>query len=425
MQPDYFTILTNVISEASNDPAQLRKLVYSLAWLKTENLLSLPGHSASGNINALLKLERTLALDEAISRIEAIAQSERRWLGDTAEESEIGDLLRHTEHANPLAPREKWDDSTHAADPRQMLGHSVRDLPVIIPPNQPPIRLSQLYGFATEWWPHRSDPAHSAPSDAPRRENSRWIRPGLLSFAQLVAAVVFGVALYIGVAGWVQIGHQSASSATHHGGPTAAAALSSADNSGVPAGVQRTVQTSPPRPKLPFPVPQSFGVYVIAGKELIELTQLPIKIPDPRVLVSAEISKASHATVPDGHVKFIVFRRDLVNSSPSAATVRVVARVTRDMKFVEGKPTYTALDHSWRVRAKSFDFTVAPVEGRPDMIIMRPIDGSELPAGRYALVLDGYGYDFTVAGKVTSADQCLEQVEVLNGAVLSPCPTKE
>jgi hypothetical protein len=42
--------------------------------------------------------------------------------------------------------------------------------------------------------------------------------------------------------------------------------------------------------------------------------------------------------------------------------------------------------------------------------------------GRYALVLNGFGYDFTVAGQITAPEQCLEQVEVVNGAVVTECP---
>ena len=34
-----------------------------------------------------------------------------------------------------------------------------------------------------------------------------------------------------------------------------------------------------------------------------------------------------------------------------------------------------------------------------------------LPAGRYALVIKGQAYDFTVAGPITDAAQCLERVD--------------
>ena len=45
-----------------------------------------------------------------------------------------------------------------------------------------------------------------------------------------------------------------------------------------------------------------------------------------------------------------------------------------------------------------------------------------LPAGRYALVLNGYGYDFTVAGPITALEQCLEQTQVTNGILVAECP---
>jgi hypothetical protein len=42
-------------------------------------------------------------------------------------------------------------------------------------------------------------------------------------------------------------------------------------------------------------------------------------------------------------------------------------------------------------------------------------------AGRYALVLKGAGYDFTVEGKVTDLAHCLERTDALNAPVYSEC----
>jgi len=44
-----------------------------------------------------------------------------------------------------------------------------------------------------------------------------------------------------------------------------------------------------------------------------------------------------------------------------------------------------------------------------------------LPAGRYALVIKGQAYDFTVAGPITEAAQCLERVDAANGTFYSEC----
>ena len=44
-----------------------------------------------------------------------------------------------------------------------------------------------------------------------------------------------------------------------------------------------------------------------------------------------------------------------------------------------------------------------------------------LGSGRYVLVLKRQGYDFTVAGKITDPNQCLERTEAANGSFYSPC----
>ena len=51
------------------------------------------------------------------------------------------------------------------------------------------------------------------------------------------------------------------------------------------------------------------------------------------------------------------------------------------------------------------------------MIDIQPNADMVFPPGRYALVLNGYGYDFTVAGTVTAPERCLERVQVLKAHV--------
>ena len=155
---------------------------------------------------------------------------------------------------------------------------------------------------------------------------------------------------------------------------------------------------------------------------MYELEALPIRVPDARVLASAEITKPGRPPIPGDNLAFVVFRRDLVNSAPQTMTVRVVARVERTTKFVNGKPSVVPVEGVWRVRSKSYEFKVSPLEGRNEMIVVQPNPGFVFPPGRYALVLNGIGYDFTVAGTITAPEQCLEQVEIVSGSVLSECP---
>jgi hypothetical protein len=63
-----------------------------------------------------------------------------------------------------------------------------------------------------------------------------------------------------------------------------------------------------------LPLPSAFGVYAISNGALVELEPLPIKAPDPRVALSAEINKPSRALLPDGRT-LAVCMRDL-NSAP-------------------------------------------------------------------------------------------------------------
>jgi hypothetical protein len=93
----------------------------------------------------------------------------------------------------------------------------------------------------------------------------------------------------------------------------------------------------------------------------------------------------------------------------------------RETKFVDRKVEVVPVERSWRIRSKAFEFKVSPVEGSREMILIRPSSDFEFPAGRYALVLNGVGYDFVVAGPITASEQCLEQMEALNGTVLSEC----
>jgi hypothetical protein len=65
---------------------------------------------------------------------------------------------------------------------------------------------------------------------------------------------------------------------------------------------------------------------------------------------------------------------------------------------------------------------VAPLSENPEMLLIRPESSDFVfPAGRYGLVLKGQAYDFTVAGRITDAVQCLERIEAANGAFYSEC----
>ena len=74
------------------------------------------------------------------------------------------------------------------------------------------------------------------------------------------------------------------------------------------------------------------------------------------------------------------------------------------------------------MRSTSYELRVAPVIEQAEMVLFRPENPDfVLPAGRYALVLKGQGFDFTVSGPITDPAQCLERTEAANGAFYSEC----
>jgi hypothetical protein len=174
-----------------------------------------------------------------------------------------------------------------------------------------------------------------------------------------------------------------------------------------------------------LPLPSSYGIYAVSDKRLIELEPLPIRAPDVRVRLSAEITKPSSTKLPNGKITFVVFRRDLVNSAPQKVTVRVVARVMRAITLIAGKTVASEIDGAWRIRNNSYEYKVAPLGENREMIAIQPETADfTLPAGRYALVISGLAYDFTVDGLITAAEQCLESFEAVNGLIFNECRQK-
>jgi hypothetical protein len=182
----------------------------------------------------------------------------------------------------------------------------------------------------------------------------------------------------------------------------------------------------PPSNPVPFPIPTVYGVYALDNGALTELDALSEQVPDRRVAMSTPISKPSHNILRDGHVKFVVFRRDLVALAPERVDVRVVARVVRALTFdAKGKVSFAPVNDAWNIRNIFHEFRVRPIPGNPEMLLVQPEKAEfGLPSGRYVLVLRNQGYDFTVAGEVKDPAQCLERTEAANGVFYSDCEKK-
>jgi hypothetical protein len=191
-----------------------------------------------------------------------------------------------------------------------------------------------------------------------------------------------------------------------------------------PAALPTLVKPAPQPPDSPaFPVPSDYGIYALNNGKLSELDALSEQVPDKRVSVSTPVAKASRTTLPDGHAKFVAFRRDLAGNAPDRVDVRVVAQVRRSLTFdAKGKASYAPVSGEWNIRNTAYQFRVRPIVGNPEMLLIQPENADfELPAGRYVLALKNQGYDFTVAGQPTDPSQCLERTDAANGTFYSDC----
>ena len=169
--------------------------------------------------------------------------------------------------------------------------------------------------------------------------------------------------------------------------------------------------------------PTTYGIYAVSGGKLFELDLLPGRAPDIRVAISAAIVRPSRTTLPDGHVKFIVYRRDSATFAADRAEIRVIAKLGQEMNFDKsGKPVMSKVDDTWVMRNISTPLRTGPKRDNPDMYEVLSEDAeTALAPGRYALVLKGQAYDFRVAGQITDPKQCLERMAAANGQFYSEC----
>jgi hypothetical protein len=180
-------------------------------------------------------------------------------------------------------------------------------------------------------------------------------------------------------------------------------------------------------PKPNFPLPTTYGSFALNDGQLVELSVLEGNVPDKRVAIASPFQTPSRTVLADGSPTFVIFRRDLASIPSDGIEVRVIAHISRTMKFdssAKSSPNYAAEDDLWSLRGISYKFKAAPVIGYPEVMVVRPESSDTvLPPGRYALVLKRQGFDFTVAGNVTDPSHCLERTEAANGTFYSPCKT--
>lgn len=178
-----------------------------------------------------------------------------------------------------------------------------------------------------------------------------------------------------------------------------------------------------PPPAKPDPLrPTDYGIYAVADNRLVELPLLPGKAPDIRVAVSAALKAPSPTVLPNGHPKFVVFRRDSSANAADRAEVRILARVSREFSAEAAGKRPDDSDATWVIRNVSFPFRSSPLPNAPEMYELHSEDPElELAPGRYALILRGQAYDFTVPGEITDARHCIERVVLTTGVLYTDC----
>jgi hypothetical protein len=384
--PDYISVILRAIEKAKNDPAQLRQLVYDIAriGLGRQILINYREIGSAG-------LQQQLAdLESAIRQVETLARMESELIPFDAQAPRLSD---------PASARNNGIVSVRdsAAGARAALAQVYRQKAA-----------DSEFSALQVWEPVVSESAKA-------REAARFRK------FELPIAVLLGFAIYAAMLVRSDYFGGLSISFLEHTPRLSLVAPAAAPASGT--GTAPWAVPAPHPKPLDFPLPSIYGVYAISGGKLYELEPLAMKVPDPRVAISAMISNASRVTVPNGKIRFVVYRRDLASSAPDTISIRVVAQVMREIKFAgNGPPTTTEVDGEWAIRNKAFDFGVAPISGEDQMIMVRPSNPQfSFPAGRYVFVFRGEGYDFKVAGQLTDMSQCLERTDALGGIVYSEC----
>jgi hypothetical protein len=398
-EQDHYSALVQMVAELSRDHYQLRTFIYEFARVKLRR--ELYPRFVEG---AWSEIEgQMLGLEAAIDRIEAdfakngpsLPHSGRPALTHSSQEKLAGSPKR-------LGSLTKTTFDSDAIFARSLLLRST------------------MYGAASV----------PVPSDA---FLSKHLRSRSWRNVQVLLAVAIGVAIYVATDTRSVLNRVGLDFLSK---PPSAAAMSEVEKQPEPARAEKeatpkiadVMRTPPAAPSRlhpgDIPIPSEYGAYAAINGQLVELEPLSIKVPDPRVAISAAISNPSRTHLPTGQFQFVIFRRDLMNSAPDHVSVRIMAQVMRTLTFDSaGHAKMRGAEESWVIRNNIYQMKVAPLGDNPEMVVIRPDPPDFVfPAGRYALVLKGIGYDFTVDGSVTDAAHCIERTDALNTPIYSECP---
>jgi hypothetical protein len=359
---EFALVLARIISSVDDDREQLRQTIYDLARYKLRDQLE---HTGSADQNR----KSMNALEVAIQGVEAFSRK-KQIIGPAPRHQSIGNSASYSERSS-----------------------------------------SQLISRPLPSTPQFDDAVLVAP--APVRKSGR--RAAIGRVAGLIGIVIATMA------------------AIRYREPLFVELLKIDKAMSVSRPVPAVSKQTLPRPvALPEPgaanpsplLPTSFGVYGVSDDKLFELNMLPSKAQDMRIGITPTVAITNQPILPNGRVRFVVYRREAALSIPDRAEVRIIAKVTRAMSFnAAGKPVVST-DDGWYIRNISFPYRVQPIKENPEMFEIRTeTDGTELSPGRYALVLKGQVYDFIVDGQPTDPRHCLERLTAANGTFVTECKT--
>ncbi|WP_246667364.1 hypothetical protein [Bradyrhizobium macuxiense] len=361
---EFALVLARTIDSVRSDPQQLRSAVYELARQKLQQL----AHEDPGEKQRLMQ-----ALEAAIEGVEAHTRD-------------------HLVETFSVPPARALPEFLAAGAARRIEG---------------PPRIDAEEAFVA---PLES----AAPAGVPRRP--RWSSSAPLRYFVMLA--LFG--LIASIVLLQQRGVSLAPARAMIAGTLAPAPPQTQRPAVVAAVPAPAVPVEPSAPKRPLPT--AYGVYAESGGKLYELQLIQGRAPDPRIAISAAITKPSETALPDGHLRFIVFRREGAGGASDPIDVRLIARVTQQTTFdATGKPVVSPGDDTWVIRNISIPFRAAPLSEDPQMFEVQPRDDAPLSPGRYALILKAQAYDFTVEGAVTDKRHCLQRLAAANGVFYSEC----
>jgi hypothetical protein len=395
MSEEYYEFLVHAIAAVGQDPTQLRMMIYQLARSELRKEL----YARRDFRWAELKQQMS-ALERAIEQVEL----------------DVTNRTMRLTTFSPVAGAANQNAVARLGNTALVVHENLAGLQRVIEQIEPDVHESRTAS--------RFDPVGAF----------KPIRAAFWSTVRLIVPVIMGVGLFTAMENHGDLlsllarygrgdGAKARQIADVHLGQ---GTMQAAGNPNVPLGAKRPLFESDANLSLQMknvPIPDAYGVYAIDHGKLMDLESLPIRVPDQRVGISALFSSPSGNTLSDGRLQFIAFRRDLANNAPDRVMVRVVARVMRALTFdAKGNASLTDINASWAVRSNAYEMKVAPVDGSPEMIIIRPENPTfSFPAGRYALVLQGSAYDFSVAGPITDTAQCLERTDALNMPVYTEC----